>query len=63
MLNDIFSTYPGFREVRHIPERQVSFVEYDADDHAGMALQALNGYSNKENNGETTILRISFAKR
>ena len=41
----------------------MAFVEFENDDEAAMAMTALGGYSMKENNGESTTLRISFAKR
>ena len=63
LLNDLFVNLPGFKEVRHINEKQVAFVEFESEDQSGGALQLLNGYNFKETNGETTTLRISFAKR
>jgi RNA recognition motif-containing protein len=63
VLNELFSRYLGFREVRHFPEKQVAFVEFENDDEAGMAMQAMQGNSIRENNGENTILRITFSKR
>jgi hypothetical protein len=62
-LISVFSGFAGFKEVRHIPEKQVAFIEFDNDMQAAQALQEMNGHSFKENNGETTNLRISFAKR
>ena len=65
LLNEIFSqaVVSGFKEVRHIVEKEVAFVEYEDDHTAAIAMNALQGYQLKESNGETTILSISFAKR
>ena len=65
LLNEIFSqaVVSGFKEVRHIVEKEVAFVEYEDDHTAAIAMNALQGYQIKESNGETTILSISFAKR
>jgi hypothetical protein len=32
VLNNLFQTYPGFREIRHIAEKNVAFVEFDNED-------------------------------
>eukprot|EP00347_Sterkiella_histriomuscorum_P001104 403373310 len=65
ILNEIFSqaVIGGFKEVRHIAEKEVAFVEYEDDHVASIAMNALQGYQIKESNGETTVLSISFAKR
>lgn len=62
-LNDLFTTFPGFKETRHIAEKLLAFVEFDEDHNAAAALHSLDGFSFKEKNGDTTVLRISFAKR
>lgn len=62
-LVELFSGFLGFKEVRHIAEKQVAFIEFENDNYAAMSLQEMNGHSFKEGNGETTVLRISFAKR
>lgn len=41
----------------------MAFIEFENDNYAAMSLQEMNGHSFKEGNGETTVLRISFAKR
>ena len=63
VLNELFSGKPGFKEVRHVVEKMVAFVEFENEEHAGLAMMALQGFAIKENNGENTTLRISFAKR
>ena len=63
VLNEWFSRFLGFKEVRHIPEKQVAFIEFENDDEAGMAMQASLGHKIMENNGESTTLRITFSKR
>ena len=65
LLNELFSqaVVSGFKEVRHIVEKEVAFVEYEDEHTASMAMQALQGYNIKESSGETTVLSISYAKR
>ena len=62
-LNELFMNMQGFKEVRHVVEKQVAFVEFEDDGQAASAMQKLNGFAVKEQNGENTVLRISFAKR
>ena len=62
-LNELFTSFPGFKETRHIVEKMVAFVEFDDDHNSSAALSSLDGFSFKEKNGDTTVLRISFAKR
>ncbi len=65
LLNEIFSqaVVSGFKEVRHVAEKEVAFVEYEDEQTAAMAMQALQGYNIKESSGETCVLMISYAKR
>ena len=42
-LDDIFSRYLGFVEVRLISERGVAFIEFYSDDYAAFALNDLRG--------------------
>ena len=42
-LEEIFSVYTGFAEVRLISERGVAFVEFYSDDYAAVALNDLKG--------------------
>jgi len=37
-LNSLFQQYPGFREVRLIPVKNVAFIEYEEEYQAGLAL-------------------------
>lgn len=62
-LIDLFSRYSGYVEVRHISEKQVAFIEFNNDENAAVAMSEMNGYAIKESNGETSTLRITFAKR
>ena len=62
-LISLFANFAGFKEVRHVPEKRVAFIEFDMDMQAATALQEMNGHSFREDNGETTTLRITFAKR
>ena len=39
LLNDLFVNLPGFKEVRHINEKQVAFVEFESEDLSAGALQ------------------------
>ncbi len=38
MLVELFKQYPGFKEVRLIPGKNVAFIEYDDQIQAGVAL-------------------------
>ena len=38
VLVELFKQYPGFREVRLIPGKNIAFVEYDNHVQAGTAL-------------------------
>lgn len=62
-LQSLFEHYPGFKDVNHIVQKQVAFIEFETDDMAAAAMRSLNGYSFKEANGETSTLRVTFAKR
>lgn len=42
-LDDIFSRYLGFVEVRLIAERGVAFIEFYSDDYAAFALNDVRG--------------------
>lgn len=58
MLTALFSQYPGYREVRHIPERGIAFVEYEDTEQASIALVGLNDFPlSKE-----IRLNVSYAK-
>lgn len=46
-LDDIFSRYHGFVEVRLISERGVAFIEFYSDDYASFALNDLKGPQSK----------------
>merc|ERR1719469_1168500 len=43
-LIQIFQQYPGFKEVRYFAPMKVSFIEFEDEFQAGIALSALNGY-------------------
>lgn len=63
LLQNLFERYPGFKDVNHIVPKQVAFIEFETDDFATSAMMAMNGYSFKESDGETTTLRVTYAKR
>jgi len=56
-LTKIFTPYKGFREVRHIAEKGVAFVEFDNHIHAETALISLTNYRMDDGN----TLNISYA--
>lgn len=58
-LTKIFQPYKGFREVRHIPEKGVAFVEFDNDAQATSALIGLSNYRFED--GHT--LNLSYARK
>ena len=59
LLEDIFSLYPGFLEVRLISEKGVAFIEFQEAKDAALALSGLNGYKVTP----TCQFFITYAKR
>jgi len=59
MLMALFHQYPGFREVRLIPSKNVAFVEYDDEFQAGIAMSGLNLFKI----APEFPLQISYAKK
>ena len=57
-LNDLFSSFPGFKEVRHITEKMVAFIEFEGEYQAGVALRERQGAM-----VEGSQIRVSYAKR
>lgn len=67
-LDDIFSRYLGFVEVRLISERGVAFVEFYSDDYAGFALKDVRGPNAsllvfKNEAGQNVQSNINFGKK
>ena len=62
-LNKRFSNFPGFKEVRHVVEKQVAFVEFENDDQAGFAMAQQGGAILQDSDGQDVLLRVTFAKR
>lgn len=58
-LENIFSLYPGFKEVRFIPEKGVAFIEFFEAKDASGALAGLNGFKVSP----TCQFFITYAKR
>ena len=58
-LNELFSNYPGFKELRYIPSKHVAFVEYEDEAQAALVMSNLAGFT--FDSGET--LKIAFAKK
>jgi len=64
ILQSLFESYPGFKDVNHIVQKQVAFIEFDTDDMAGHAMSLRNGYTFVEpGTGEHVTLKVTFAKR
>jgi len=59
MLAELFKQYVGFKEVRMIPGKNVSFVEYESEYQAGVALVGMNNFQIDPEHK----LAVSFAKR
>lgn len=47
-LQNLFETYPGFKDVNHVVKKQVAFIEFETDEMAGAAMNALNNYTFKD---------------
>lgn len=65
-ITHLFDVLPGFKDVNHIVQKQVAFIDFDTDDYAGAALQKLNGFTVTDfasDRPEQITLKISFAKR
>lgn len=64
VLQNLFESYPGFKDVNHIIQKSVAFIEFESEEFAGAAMMALNGYSFKDpSNGEQLQLRIQYMRR
>ena len=60
ILSDLFRRYPGFQDLRSVPNRpDVAFVEYENEAQAGAARQILD----KTEIMPGHIIRVSFARR
>lgn len=59
-LSDLFRRYPGFQDLRSIPNRpDVAFVEYENEAQAGAVRQILDKTEIVPGN----FIRVSFARR
>jgi RNA recognition motif-containing protein len=58
VLENLFNQYPGYKEVRLIPNKGIAFVDYIDESKASAALVGLNGMKLTNE----CILNISFAK-
>ncbi|XP_054275476.1 U1 small nuclear ribonucleoprotein A [Macrosteles quadrilineatus] len=60
MLSMLFNQFPGFKEVRLVPNRHdIAFVEFENELQSGAAKVALNGFKITP----THAMKISFAKK
>lgn len=60
MLSMLFNQFPGFKEVRLVPNRHdIAFVEFATELQSGAAREALNGFKLTP----THAMKISFAKK
>jgi len=63
-LQNLFENYPGFKDVNHVIQKQVAFIEFESEEFAGASMMALNGYSFKDpSSGEQVQLRIQYMRR
>jgi len=58
-LVNAFRAYSGFVEVRHIPEKEVAFVEFQTDHEAANAMRVTNNQPLRDG----TMMQVSFAKK
>lgn len=64
ILQSLFEPFPGFKDVNHIVQKQVAFIEFETDELAGTAMNQRNGYTFTEpGTNEPVVLRVTFAKR
>ncbi|XP_029284634.1 U2 small nuclear ribonucleoprotein B'' [Cottoperca gobio] len=60
MLSMLFNQFPGFKEVRLVPgKHDISFVEFESDNQAGVAKDALQGFRITA----TCAMKITYAKK
>jgi len=60
MLSMLFQQFPGFREVRLVPNKKgIAFVEFGNEIEAGVAMNGLQGFKITTEN----VMIISFAKK
>ncbi|RZF44250.1 hypothetical protein LSTR_LSTR003890 [Laodelphax striatellus] len=60
MLSMLFNQFPGFKEVRLVPNRHdIAFVEFETEMQSGAAKIALNGFKITPSHA----MKISFAKK
>lgn len=60
MLSMLFTQFPGFKEVRLVPNRHdIAFVEFENEIQASQAKNALNGFKITP----THAMKVSFAKK
>jgi U2 small nuclear ribonucleoprotein B'' len=60
MLSMLFNQFPGFKEVRLVPNRHdIAFVEFENEVQSGAAKDALQGFKITQSHA----MKISFAKK
>lgn len=60
MLSMLFNQFPGFKEVRLVPNRHdIAFVEFGSEIQSGAAREALGGFKITPSHA----MKISFAKK
>ena len=59
MLNELFSQYPGFQDIKLVAERQIAVVEFEDDAQATLAMKGLDGYKMSAEHP----LKINYAKQ
>ena len=59
-LSMLFNQFPGFKEVRLVPNRRdIAFVEYETDEQAALAKQSTHGFRISAQNE----IKVTFAKK
>jgi RNA recognition motif-containing protein len=48
ILQNLFENQPGFKDINHVVQREVAFIEFETEDMAGAAMSSLNNYTFKE---------------
>ena len=57
-LIEIFSKYEGYLDLRHVPSKQLAFVEYKTTEYAKVVREGLRGYQISPSHK----LRVNYAK-
>ncbi len=64
-ISNLFSSYPGFKEVRMVPGKKgIAFIEFGDQIQASIALQQLNGFVlSTDDSANDNVLHLTYGKQ